>query len=38
MRIPEELDYIEEPDIFHEFFGHLPLLTWKPFADFLEVF
>lgn len=38
MRIPEELDYLEEPDIFHEFFGHLPLLTWRPYADFLEKF
>ena len=38
IRIPEELDYLEEPDIFHEFFGHLPLLTWAPFADFLEKF
>ncbi len=38
IRISEELDYLEEPDIFHEFFGHLPLLTWAPFADFLERF
>jgi phenylalanine-4-hydroxylase len=38
IRIPEELDYLEEPDIFHEFFGHLPLLTWAPYADFLERF
>lgn len=38
IRTPSELDYIEEPDIFHEIFGHLPLLTWQPFADFLEWF
>ena len=25
IRIPEELDYIQEPDIFHEFYGHVPL-------------
>ncbi len=38
IRIPEELDYLEEPDIFHEFFGHLPLITWRQYADFLERF
>jgi phenylalanine-4-hydroxylase len=38
IRIPEELDYIQEPDIFHEFFGHLPLLTDQRYADFLEEF
>ena len=36
IRIPEELDYIEEPDIFHEFFGHCPLLTNAVYADFLQ--
>lgn len=38
IRIPEELDYLEEPDIFHEFFGHIPLLTWRRYADFVERF
>lgn len=38
IRIPEELDYIMEPDIFHEFFGHCPLLTLKPYADFMHEF
>jgi phenylalanine-4-hydroxylase len=38
MRIPEELDYIEEPDIFHEFFGHIPLLAWQEYADFVWKF
>lgn len=38
IRIPEELDYIQEPDIFHEFFGHVPLITNKPYADFMEEF
>jgi phenylalanine-4-hydroxylase len=38
IRIPEDLDYLEEPDTFHEFFGHLPLLTWQPYAEFLERF
>lgn len=34
----EDLDYIEEPDIFHEVFWHLPLLTWNEYGDFLEKF
>lgn len=38
IRIPEELDYIQEPDIFHEFYGHVPLLTFKEYADFMEEF
>lgn len=38
IRIPEELDYIQEPDIFHEFYGHVPLLTFKDYANFMEEF
>ena len=38
IRIPEELDYIQEPDIFHEFYGHVPLLTFKNYANFMEEF
>jgi phenylalanine-4-hydroxylase len=38
IRIPEELDYLEEPDIFHEFFGHIPLLTNQKYADFVKDF
>lgn len=38
IRIPAELDYIMEPDIFHEFFGHCPLLTLRPYADFMHEF
>ncbi|MDB5372208.1 MAG: Phenylalanine 4-hydroxylase [Belnapia sp.] len=35
IRRPEELDYIVEPDVFHDAFGHVPLLTQPAFADFL---
>jgi phenylalanine-4-hydroxylase len=38
IRRPEELDYLEEPDIFHDFAGHVPLLTNPAFADFLEAY
>lgn len=34
IRLPEHLDYLKEPDIFHEIFGHCPLLTNRAFADF----
>ncbi len=32
----EDIDYIKEPDIFHELFGHCPLLTNQAYADFSE--
>lgn len=38
IRIPEEMDYIEEPDIFHEIYGHTPLLTNQAYADFMQKF
>lgn len=38
IRIPEEIDYIEEPDVFHELFGHCPLLTNAPYAEFMHEF
>ena len=36
IRLPEHIDYLKEPDIFHEIFGHCPLLTNQAFADFTQ--
>jgi phenylalanine-4-hydroxylase len=36
LRKPEELDYLEEPDMFHDCFAHMPLLTNNFFVDFLQ--
>lgn len=36
MRKMEQLDYLEEPDMFHDAFAHMPLLTNQPYVDFLE--
>ena len=36
LRKPEEFDYIVEPDIFHDFFGHVPLLFNPVFAGHLQ--
>lgn len=38
IRLPEEMDYLQEPDIFHEIYGHTPLLTNKAYANFMERF
>jgi phenylalanine-4-hydroxylase len=38
LRAPEEFDYIAEPDVFHDFFGHVPLLFNPVFADYLQQF
>lgn len=38
IRSPEEFDYLQEPDIFHEVFGHCPLLTNPAFAQFTETY
>jgi phenylalanine-4-hydroxylase len=35
LRRPEEIDYIVEPDVFHDFFGHVPLLFDPVYADHL---
>lgn len=36
IRTPEDIDYIQEPDVFHELFGHCPLLTNAPYAEFMH--
>jgi phenylalanine-4-hydroxylase len=36
IRSREEIDYLQEPDIFHEVFGHCPLLTLPSYANFVE--
>jgi phenylalanine-4-hydroxylase len=38
IRKREELDYIKEPDIFHEIFGHCPLLTNPAYAEFTHTY
>lgn len=38
LRRPEELDYIVEPDVFHDAFGHVPMLMQPAFADFLAAY
>jgi len=35
IRTMDELDYVKEPDIFHELFGHCPMLTNAVYADFM---
>ena len=35
LRKPAEFDYIAEPDVFHDFFGHVPLLYDPTYADHL---
>jgi phenylalanine-4-hydroxylase len=36
IRKPEEFDYIVEPDVFHDLFGHVPLLFDPVFADHMQ--
>src|SRR5690606_38787346 len=38
VRRADEIDYIEEPDLFHDLFGHVPLLMDPMFADYLEAY
>lgn len=38
LRRPDEFDYIVEPDVFHDLFGHVPLLFNPVFADYMQAF
>jgi phenylalanine-4-hydroxylase len=38
LRAPHEFNYIVEPDVFHDFFGHVPLLFDRVFADHLQAY
>jgi phenylalanine-4-hydroxylase len=38
LRKPEEFDYIVEPDVFHDLFGHVPLLFDPVFADYMQAY
>ena len=38
IRKPEEFDYVVEPDIFHDLFGHVPLLFNPVIADFVQAY
>jgi phenylalanine-4-hydroxylase len=38
IRSEEEFDYLQEPDVFHEIFGHCPLLTNPAFAHFTHTY
>lgn len=38
IRKPDQLDYLQEPDIFHDVFGHVPMLTDPDFAAYMEAY
>jgi phenylalanine-4-hydroxylase len=38
IRKPHELDYLEEPDVFHDVFGHVPMLMNPAIADFIQAY
>lgn len=38
IRPESEFDYLQEPDIFHDIFGHVPLLADPEFSDFLQAY
>jgi len=38
IRRPDQLDYIEEPDVFHDVFGHVPMLMHSVLADYLQAY
>ncbi|MEP6338310.1 phenylalanine 4-monooxygenase, partial [Parasphingorhabdus sp.] len=38
IRKPDQLDYLQEPDIFHDVFGHVPMLADQRFADYMAAY
>ena len=38
IRTPEQMDYLSEPDLFHDLFGHVPLLMNPVFADYMQAY
>jgi len=38
IRRPDQIDYIEEPDVFHDVFGHVPMLAHPVFADYMQAY
>ena len=38
IRKPEQLDYLQEPDIFHDVFGHVPMLMNPVIADYIQAY
>ncbi|HEX5378588.1 MAG TPA: phenylalanine 4-monooxygenase [Phenylobacterium sp.] len=38
IRTPDHIDYLEEPDVFHDVFGHVPLLANPVFADYMQAY
>lgn len=38
LRRPDQIDYLQEPDIFHDIYGHIPLLAQPIFADYMEAY
>ena len=38
IRAADQLDYLQEPDVFHDVFGHVPMLTDPVFADYMAAY
>ena len=38
IRTPDQLDYLKEPDVFHDVFGHVPMLADPVFADYMAAY
>lgn len=38
IRRRDQLDYLQEPDVFHDVFGHVPMLANPVFADYMEAY